>query len=189
MKTKQSRPLAARSAFGRAGLKMATLLLSTGLLLAACGGGDDVLEAASEAVGKAISEEIEDRSDDAEPTDSAGGEGRPRPTEIEFGQTYGGSLVTAPSIADEKLQCRLVTSARSVVAAHFPLPSGLSGLGLSDRQQEVARAAAAGESSKEIAETFFLSARTVDNHLRSAYQRLGISGRHELASIFGSQSG
>ena len=88
MKTKQSRPLAARSAFGRAGLKMATLLLSTGLLLAACGGGDDVLEAASEAVGEAISEEIEDRSDDAEPTDSAGGEGRPRPTEIEFGQTY-----------------------------------------------------------------------------------------------------
>jgi DNA-binding CsgD family transcriptional regulator len=48
------------------------------------------------------------------------------------------------------------------------------------REVEVAMDAAGGRTSAEIAERLFLSRRTVDNHLRSAYRKLGVSGRDEL---------
>jgi len=47
---------------------------------------------------------------------------------------------------------------------------------------EIARMAAAGVASKEIAERLYLSSRTVDNHLMRVYAKLGVSGRTELAS-------
>ena len=53
---------------------------------------------------------------------------------------------------------------------------------LSGRELEIARLAAAGASSKEIATRLYLSVRTVDNTLYTAYEKLGVSGRAELAS-------
>ena len=47
--------------------------------------------------------------------------------------------------------------------------------------REIAALAAQGLSSGEIAERLFLSRRTVDNHLRTAYAKLGIRGRSELS--------
>ena len=41
--------------------------------------------------------------------------------------------------------------------------------------------AADGLSSKDIAERLYLSVRTVNNHLQSAYSKLGVSGRDDLA--------
>ncbi len=93
-------------------------------------------------------------------------------------------LAVAPFVEVDEEQCRLVTSALAIVAPDFPLPEGLTELGLTGRQHEVASAAARGKSSKQIADEFFLSARTVDNHLRTAYKRLGIAGRHELEGVF-----
>jgi DNA-binding CsgD family transcriptional regulator len=52
---------------------------------------------------------------------------------------------------------------------------------LTAREREVATLAASGASSKAIADRLYLSVRTVDNHLRSVYNKLGISGREELA--------
>src|SRR5204863_530269 len=52
---------------------------------------------------------------------------------------------------------------------------------LSERERQVARLAAAGVPSKEIAEQLFLSPRTVDNHLRRVYAKLGVSGRTQIA--------
>jgi DNA-binding NarL/FixJ family response regulator len=52
---------------------------------------------------------------------------------------------------------------------------------LSVRELEIARLAAEGLSSKDIAERLYLSVRTVNNHLQSAYSKLGVSGRTELA--------
>jgi DNA-binding CsgD family transcriptional regulator len=52
---------------------------------------------------------------------------------------------------------------------------------LTRREDEVARLAAAGLSSKEVAERLFLSVRTVDNHLQRVYAKLGVSSRRELA--------
>jgi DNA-binding NarL/FixJ family response regulator len=40
--------------------------------------------------------------------------------------------------------------------------------------------AASGLTSPRIADELFLSPRTVDNHLRSIYRKLGLSGRAEL---------
>ena len=52
---------------------------------------------------------------------------------------------------------------------------------LSPREREVALRAAAGSTSREIADDLFLSVRTVDNHLQRVYTKLGVTGRGELA--------
>lgn len=53
---------------------------------------------------------------------------------------------------------------------------------LSARERQIAGLAAAGVTSKGIAEELYLSARTIDNHLRRVYAKLGVSGRGELAA-------
>ncbi|MFB7868033.1 LuxR C-terminal-related transcriptional regulator [Streptomyces sp. NPDC056069] len=52
---------------------------------------------------------------------------------------------------------------------------------LTAREREIAALAASGEASKEIAQRFHLSVRTVDNHLHHAYTKLGVTTRNELA--------
>jgi DNA-binding CsgD family transcriptional regulator len=56
---------------------------------------------------------------------------------------------------------------------------------LTRREREVALLASQGLPSKDIAEKLFLSVRTVENHLQRAYEKLGVSGREELAAILG----
>ncbi|MFI5956153.1 AAA family ATPase [Cryptosporangium sp. NPDC051539] len=53
---------------------------------------------------------------------------------------------------------------------------------LTAREREVAMMAASGMPSRDIAERLVLSVRTVDNHLRSGYLKLGVSSRAELRS-------
>jgi DNA-binding NarL/FixJ family response regulator len=45
--------------------------------------------------------------------------------------------------------------------------------------------AAAGHANAEIAARLHLSVRTVENHLRSAYGKLGVADRHEAARVLG----
>ena len=52
--------------------------------------------------------------------------------------------------------------------------------GLTRREREIALLAAGGASSREIAERLVLSVRTVDNHLASAYRKLGVARRQDL---------
>ncbi len=54
---------------------------------------------------------------------------------------------------------------------------------LTRREREVAGMAAAGASSREIADRLVLSVRTVDNHLQNAYSKLGVTSREELTSV------
>src|SRR5690606_19132352 len=56
---------------------------------------------------------------------------------------------------------------------------------LTAREREVALLAAAGRTSREIAEHLGMSTRTVDTHLARVYRKLGISGRSELAGALG----
>lgn len=56
---------------------------------------------------------------------------------------------------------------------------------LTDREREVIDLAARGRTSREIAETLFISVRTVDSHLNHAYTKLGVNGRSELATVLG----
>jgi DNA-binding CsgD family transcriptional regulator len=52
---------------------------------------------------------------------------------------------------------------------------------LTGAERETAVLAAGGRSNTEIAEQLFLSRRTVENRLHRVYEKLGISGRDELA--------
>jgi len=54
---------------------------------------------------------------------------------------------------------------------------------LTRREREISLLAASGLSSREIAERLVVSVRTVDNHLQSAYRKLGVAGREELARV------
>ncbi len=62
---------------------------------------------------------------------------------------------------------------------------GIETTPLTRREREVAELAARGMASKEIAEKLFVSARTVENHLQRAYEKLGVRGRPELAEMLG----
>jgi DNA-binding CsgD family transcriptional regulator len=53
---------------------------------------------------------------------------------------------------------------------------------LTRRERETAELAARGHTDREIADMLFLSIRTVHAHLRSAYAKLGVSGRGELVT-------
>jgi DNA-binding CsgD family transcriptional regulator len=53
---------------------------------------------------------------------------------------------------------------------------------LTSRERQIAKLAAAGVPSKEIADQLYLSARTVDNHLLRVYAKLGVAGRAELSA-------
>jgi DNA-binding CsgD family transcriptional regulator len=59
-------------------------------------------------------------------------------------------------------------------------PDGSERSVLTEREAEIARLAADGLASKEIAARLDLSSRTVDNTLRRVYSKLGIAGRREL---------
>jgi len=54
---------------------------------------------------------------------------------------------------------------------------------LTRREREVAALAAAGLTTREIADRLVVSMRTIDNHLQHIYRKLGVSGRHELARL------
>ena len=60
---------------------------------------------------------------------------------------------------------------------------------LTDREREIALMVGRGESSKDVAASLFLSARTVDNHLQRIYAKLGVSSRKELAASIGVSTG
>ena len=58
-----------------------------------------------------------------------------------------------------------------------------AGTDLTEAEQRVARLARAGRSNKEIADTLFMSVRTVEGHLSHVYAKLEIRSRTELAIL------
>jgi DNA-binding NarL/FixJ family response regulator len=50
---------------------------------------------------------------------------------------------------------------------------------LSEREMEVLKTAARGMSNKDISNTLFISERTVQAHMRSIFNKLGVSSRFE----------
>ncbi|MFS8586821.1 MAG: helix-turn-helix transcriptional regulator, partial [Acidimicrobiia bacterium] len=91
----------------------------------------------------------------------------------------GASAAASARRADALLQA----CGRPVSPALEPLLG--AGEELTAREREVALLAARGRTSAEIAETLFLSVRTVDTHLHRIYRKLQITGRRELAAALG----
>jgi len=53
---------------------------------------------------------------------------------------------------------------------------------LTAREAQILRQVAAGRSTPEIADTLFISARTVSSHLTNIFGKLGVSNRAEAAA-------
>jgi DNA-binding CsgD family transcriptional regulator len=86
--------------------------------------------------------------------------------------------IKAPMFADRALSELAATgeqiSQREVVA----------GVPMTPREATVAKMAAAGATNADIAATLFVTANTVDYHLRKVFQKFGISSRRQLAERF-----
>ncbi|MFF3754841.1 LuxR C-terminal-related transcriptional regulator [Streptomyces sp. NPDC002018] len=54
---------------------------------------------------------------------------------------------------------------------------------LTDRERDIARLAAAGQSSRHIASQLGIGVRTVDNHLHRVYRKTGVTSRGELRNV------
>jgi len=94
---------------------------------------------------------------------------------------------TRASAARAKAARFSVSEPGSEVAFFPPMaePPGLAVL--TRREREVATLAGQGLANTDIAQRLVISVRTVESHLYSAYGKLGVAGRAELAAVVGSQ--
>ena len=87
----------------------------------------------------------------------------------------------APAFA-ERARSELTATGLKAESAGLPHTHGLT-----PQELTVARLAAAGGTNAEIGATLFISANTVDYHLRKVFQKFGISSRRQLADLLGRQ--
>ena len=85
----------------------------------------------------------------------------------------------------------LVDEVRSEIYATGARPrtSALHGVGsLTASERRVAALAADGQSNRDIAQSLYVTPKTVEVHLSSTYRKLGIGSRHELAGALAPSS-
>ena len=89
--------------------------------------------------------------------------------------------------AIERARARIVAvymQAKAGAYQHVSRGAGAVGFEerLSTRELEVAEAVAMGLSNKQLAATLHISVRTVENHMRSIFEKLGVTTRTRLAA-------
>jgi len=84
---------------------------------------------------------------------------------------YAGEPIIHPTVL-RKLMTRFKTPAAAPAQVQPSSP-------LSEREMEVLKVAAKGISNKDIAHTLFISERTVQSHMRSIFNKLGVGSRSE----------
>ncbi len=63
------------------------------------------------------------------------------------------------------------------------VPASLRSLGVTSREVDVLKLVVAGRTTKEIAAELYLSPKTVERHLTSLFDRVGVRNRKELAEL------
>jgi NarL family two-component system response regulator LiaR len=94
-------------------------------------------------------------------------------------------VMTGEPVLHPKIMKKVLNRLRSPVEEQATQTAGEV---LSDRETEVLRLAAQGMSNMEIADSLTLSVRTVQTHLRSIFNKLGVGSRSE-AIVFGLKKG
>lgn len=97
-------------------------------------------------------------------------------------------LRRALDLADRLGAAGLVTHARYELhaAGGRPRTTALTGPdALTPSERRVTERAAAGQTNRAIAESLFVTPKTVERHLAHAYRKLGVSSRRELADMLG----
>ncbi len=93
---------------------------------------------------------------------------------------------TATRCGAAGLRDELATELRRLgMRVRRPAPRGPGGAGLqalSERERQIAQLAAGGGTNRSIAATLFLSEKTIERHLSSAFTKLGVSSRTALAT-------
>ncbi len=93
---------------------------------------------------------------------------------------HGGGSLLQPTVANSLL--RALTGASRAAAAAAAIPA-LAIEPLTDREREVLVLIAKGLRNKEIADTLFISERTVKFHANALYQKLNVTSRTEAVSF------
>jgi len=99
-------------------------------------------------------------------------------------------LRRALELADACGARRLVDAVRSEIYATGARPraTALAGvLALTASERRVADLAAGGKTNRDIAQTLFVTPKTVEVHLSNAYRKLGITSRRELERALADQ--
>jgi len=94
-------------------------------------------------------------------------------------------VMTGEPVLHPKIMKKVLNRLRSPVEEQATQTAGEI---LSDRETEVLRLAAQGMSNMEIADSLTLSVRTVQTHLRSIFNKLGVGSRSE-AIVYGLKKG
>jgi len=94
-------------------------------------------------------------------------------------------VMTGEPVLHPKIMKKVLNRLRSPVDGQAVQTAGEV---LSDREPEVLRLAAQGMSNMEIADSLTLSVRTVQTHLRSIFNKLGVGSRSE-AIVYGLKKG
>jgi DNA-binding CsgD family transcriptional regulator len=85
-------------------------------------------------------------------------------------------------LSRDKQQLGLALPALAEAGGRMRHGTGSPSDALSGSERRVAQRAAEGATNREIAESLFITQRTVEVHLTSVYRKLGIAGRAELAA-------
>jgi DNA-binding NarL/FixJ family response regulator len=96
------------------------------------------------------------------------------------------AAVTAAGAAQTAVQTRpaVGTAPHGATSALFGARADVQGFDLTRRETEVMDLIAEGYTNKRIATTFFLSEKTVKNHVNSIFSKLSVSTRAEAVSLW-----
>jgi DNA-binding CsgD family transcriptional regulator len=90
--------------------------------------------------------------------------------------------MSMPTVMSKKVRQRSITNTWILFSARSARVSTLlmSAYGLTDRERDVTRAVLQGASTAEITEELVVSAHTVQQHLKSIFDKTGVRSRREL---------